>query len=577
MVNPGRPSRGCMTCRRRRVKCDETRPKCNRCIKLSTSCEWRDDWSNVFRDQEQWAEKKVEKRVERAQNHRKKQQNQLVLKSPAHVPKTKHENTFGLINPLAMPQIGAEVYAISQFFVDYGFLKGTCPFTDVVYPLYDSQNAPECLKSILPAVALASIARQTRRYELMQEAQRQYGRSLKRLAHTLSDPVALKHDATLATVYMLSLYEMICFDSRRNNASPYETHGAGRLAILRLRGRDQFMTLDGANLFLITYLEQLIGAVETRSGEVLEDAPEWISQAFEPPRPIVSHAILMHDISVFLKELKDATLKEHVDYNRLEKIFRRGIEIDTMASELQRIFTDGNVAEMHRFYESMDTWRKRSQKESRTPFSLENHADNSVSPALPRYTMTEGTEVTSTMDNSTSREDYFVPEMDAVTIFLVSVTTGTLGNMCRATHMHLLQDLLGVIPHIASGVSPVDIVDLDLKSYERKWNSIIAASAIEIYDHIPYAFGECGATGEKPFIPVTGMIYRAYLSLWPICTALNAPQTPHKYKNLLATKLMRMSDIMGIGMAGEVLANAERDATMSKHTEEDAKDSYVNT
>ncbi|KAL3489296.1 hypothetical protein BJX62DRAFT_157419 [Aspergillus germanicus] len=38
MVYPGGPSRGCYTCRARKVKCDETKPVCKRCIKGNRTC-----------------------------------------------------------------------------------------------------------------------------------------------------------------------------------------------------------------------------------------------------------------------------------------------------------------------------------------------------------------------------------------------------------------------------------------------------------------------------------------------------------------------------------------------------------
>ena len=329
-------------------------------------------------------------------------------------------------------------------------------------------------------------------------------------------------------------------------ASPYHTHGAGRLALLRLRGRDQFATLDGANLFLISYLEQLIGSVETRSGEVLDDAPEWISHAFAPPRPIVSHALLMHSISGFLKELKDTLGKEIIDHGELLELFRRGIEIDSMASDLHQIFTHGRFQELHRFYQSMDTWRKRTSSTSCTNVSSD--------PSMPESYMDHRLN-TSSMDFDTETTD----SMDELTIFLISVTTATMGNMCRAVRIHLIHDLLAAIPHLHA-TSAVSLAGIDLEHCRDRWNSVVALSAAEIYENIPYAFGECDATGKKPAIPVTGMIYRAYLSLWPIRTALNAPQTPTKYKQLLAAKLMHMSDVMGIGMASEVLADAERSA-----------------
>jgi hypothetical protein len=38
MVNPGHPSRGCGTCRTRRIKCDEAYPACSRCTKSKRVC-----------------------------------------------------------------------------------------------------------------------------------------------------------------------------------------------------------------------------------------------------------------------------------------------------------------------------------------------------------------------------------------------------------------------------------------------------------------------------------------------------------------------------------------------------------
>ncbi|KAF2153572.1 hypothetical protein K461DRAFT_278379 [Myriangium duriaei CBS 260.36] len=38
MVNTGSPSKGCLTCRHRRVKCDETTPTCSRCTNSKRHC-----------------------------------------------------------------------------------------------------------------------------------------------------------------------------------------------------------------------------------------------------------------------------------------------------------------------------------------------------------------------------------------------------------------------------------------------------------------------------------------------------------------------------------------------------------
>jgi hypothetical protein len=38
MVNPGHSSRGCLSCRFRRIKCDETRPQCINCASSKRTC-----------------------------------------------------------------------------------------------------------------------------------------------------------------------------------------------------------------------------------------------------------------------------------------------------------------------------------------------------------------------------------------------------------------------------------------------------------------------------------------------------------------------------------------------------------
>jgi hypothetical protein len=38
MVNTGQPSKGCLTCKRRRIRCDTTRPICQQCVKSNRIC-----------------------------------------------------------------------------------------------------------------------------------------------------------------------------------------------------------------------------------------------------------------------------------------------------------------------------------------------------------------------------------------------------------------------------------------------------------------------------------------------------------------------------------------------------------
>lgn len=54
MVNTGHPSRACKLCRTRRIKCDETKPFCNKCKKSKRQCPgYRDPFEIKLRDETQ--------------------------------------------------------------------------------------------------------------------------------------------------------------------------------------------------------------------------------------------------------------------------------------------------------------------------------------------------------------------------------------------------------------------------------------------------------------------------------------------------------------------------------------------
>ncbi|KAG6001006.1 hypothetical protein E4U21_004784 [Claviceps maximensis] len=64
MPNTGRPSQDCHLCRRRRVKCDLSRPGCQRCVKYGVDCPgYRDQHELVFRNANPMAVQKRKKRT----------------------------------------------------------------------------------------------------------------------------------------------------------------------------------------------------------------------------------------------------------------------------------------------------------------------------------------------------------------------------------------------------------------------------------------------------------------------------------------------------------------------------------
>jgi hypothetical protein len=55
---------------------------------------------------------------------------------------------------------------------------------------------------------MATMARQLKRHDVMEKAQRWYGKALKNLAVALNQTEVAKHDGTLLAVALLGLYEV---------------------------------------------------------------------------------------------------------------------------------------------------------------------------------------------------------------------------------------------------------------------------------------------------------------------------------------------------------------------------------
>ncbi|KAG9548581.1 hypothetical protein KCV01_g23762, partial [Aureobasidium melanogenum] len=67
MVYGGKPSRGCGTCKKRKIKCDEGRPTCTQCQKSSRVClGYKDEADYIFRNQTE----KVTSRITKARKPR---------------------------------------------------------------------------------------------------------------------------------------------------------------------------------------------------------------------------------------------------------------------------------------------------------------------------------------------------------------------------------------------------------------------------------------------------------------------------------------------------------------------------
>lgn len=150
----------------------------------------------MFRGQEIWAEQLVMRRVKLAKSLRGDDTAKLL---GAGAPKGLPPNQL---------TVDMEACALNRFYLEYAYTAGTFPFLYLVAPLYEQSSTPTCLHNAVRAVSLATTAKHLRRYEMMDRAQRYYGKALKDLAATLGKVELAKHDGVLLALCLLCLYEV---------------------------------------------------------------------------------------------------------------------------------------------------------------------------------------------------------------------------------------------------------------------------------------------------------------------------------------------------------------------------------
>lgn len=99
--------------------------------------------------------------------------------------------------------------AVARFFTDYVLASDAVPNTTIFLPgLYSSSDAGACLKDAVYAAAFANQANQLDMEWIAIEANAAYGHALASLTRVLQDPVEALKDTTLATPFVVGLYEV---------------------------------------------------------------------------------------------------------------------------------------------------------------------------------------------------------------------------------------------------------------------------------------------------------------------------------------------------------------------------------
>ncbi|KAK0516280.1 hypothetical protein JMJ35_000883 [Cladonia borealis] len=214
------PSRGCETCKRRRKKCDETRPSCLRCITAQRTCGGYEDGTNcMFRQYDgQDGDPVPFKSMARK------------CSLPVRV------SGPGIDKPQEISDEKVEEFALRAFFYDYCIISTNHSLSrgyfDGLELMVQRLGWQSDLAKACKAVGFATHGTKLYRPGLMRKAEVFYYTLLGSLAKAIADPAFVKTTESLMIAVLLGLYEMIMAgDSYPGN---HNAHARGVAAILQI-------------------------------------------------------------------------------------------------------------------------------------------------------------------------------------------------------------------------------------------------------------------------------------------------------------------------------------------------------
>ncbi|KAH6618603.1 hypothetical protein C7974DRAFT_426875 [Boeremia exigua] len=298
MVNYGRPSKDCLPCRKRKLRCNLDPLGCSQCRRAKLACHgYRNLNELAFRDETWSVANKVLAR----------QSSVTLLSNP-------HSDCDALSRD-----------AFLSLYIDrysHGF--------DALAPLLATSPTSGYLRASVDAVSLAFMAYQEGRPELAVQANRRYLVAIRSLRteilrlHNTDCNMSPISNAFLQSVLLLDLYEKLDRHHHRNTAprssSSWLSHASGALAMVKARPQTQFSDPSTRHLAsrIVIALTISCGAAGIRVPEALTELHSDLASHVQSPKltymGLLSASINLH------ADIREAMLSPEAIVLRAEEL-----------------------------------------------------------------------------------------------------------------------------------------------------------------------------------------------------------------------------------------------------------------
>ncbi|KAF1985816.1 hypothetical protein K402DRAFT_421743 [Aulographum hederae CBS 113979] len=334
----GRPSTGCASCRKSKVKCDETVPICKRCLKTGHDCVYRDSLELYFRNETGSAAKRAQdgwrqrskKPTKDGKTESRESSTDVVSVSPISLSNDSKPTQLDFNSSLTiLPMLAPSAIELSEnrFFFDYVLQTNRAfPYSgimDFLPELYRKSSQETCLPEALAAMAKLNLYRRTRNQQLAIQAAESYGHSLQLMKAALQNPETARSNEVLISMYLMGMYESISIPGTRK--AFWNAHREACIHLLRHRGRPDRTDVISIRMVQMIYIQVLTFCMSTKQAPPPD--VDAISEYFTGDLPIFKLMRILHDVAIVLNEIGNEELAGNAP-ERVMPLLTKAAEID---------------------------------------------------------------------------------------------------------------------------------------------------------------------------------------------------------------------------------------------------------
>ncbi|EAW16911.1 Zn(II)2Cys6 transcription factor [Aspergillus fischeri NRRL 181] len=236
-----RPSKFCLGCRQRRIKCDMAVPACSQCKRAGKECVgYRDELPLLFRDENARTIRRATAAKARSRAQRKDAGSDSASSPGLKLMRSSHGPITATSLPSTLPSLDMDELGLHFFvyhFSTYAW-AGRCQPQNITSPFMRRFGEDATLRSAVASVGLAALSNIRKDEGILRGARQRYGQAIRVIQSTLKSQTADQLDGTMKMILMVALFEIV--DANPTSKLSWIVHLQGAAALRNRSPRDFF-------------------------------------------------------------------------------------------------------------------------------------------------------------------------------------------------------------------------------------------------------------------------------------------------------------------------------------------------